>query len=257
MFFKVLSLLLLLAGSLGSSANLCGAVLVQQQAGVFAFEAEHYDSLTPSSGASTWSLITTTSGIKPLPSNTNAKGTGAMILPQSSSSSFITYRLQFTHDGVYNLYTRYAVFDMNADGGYGNEDSIFIPDAFDQSASTSGIWHEQFLSTTYNKEGVNFTWDLGNGMTGPSDARVSTGLPQTYTITGASVENPVEVTFTVRGRENGTALDQFIFTTSTYALVNDTNATLNAIQSVPEPTKALLCLVGFGSVFLCRRKRVA
>lgn len=230
-----------------------GAVLVQQNASYLAFEAEDYDSLTPSTGG--WTVVTTTTGPKLLPSDTAAVG-GAALYSQAGDSSYATYRLQFTSNGTYYLYSRFSFFNRNGDTSYGNEDSFNLPDVFGQGATAANgeVWHEQHTGGTFPNEGKTFFWDEANKMKTDGANRVPDGV-HTYTITGASEATPVEVTFTIRGREAGMTLDRFIFTTTQYN-PSTQNAILNDFASVPEPSRALLIAMAL-TMTIMRRKRLA
>lgn len=231
-----------------------GATLLQQEAGVLAFEAENYTSLT----GNNWSVITTDSGIKTLPQGTNAVGSALYNNAGGNLNSYATYELQFTHDGEYFLYTRYSMYDRTNPESYGNEDSFFLPRAFNQPAAPGAgadtDWYVQTLSgrghnpTTNPNEGLYFYWDQAQIGANSSDPVHS------YTISGASVENPVTVTFTVATREQGVTLDRFIFSTSQYSMSTGQNAALDAIASVPEPSRALLILVTLGALSMRRRR---
>lgn len=236
-----------------------GATFLQQEAGVLAFEAENYSSLT----GSNWSVITTDSGLKTLPEGTNAVGDALYNHSGGNLNSYATYELQFTHDGEYFLYTRYSMYDRttpaNGSASYGNEDSFFLPESFNQDAvpgvpSGTG-WYVQTLSSRgYNpesnpNEGMYFLWDQAQKGAGSSDPVHS------YVISGASAENPVTVTFTISNRENGVALDRFVFSTSQYSTSTGLNSSLDAIASVPEPSRALLTCLALGAVFIRRRRR--
>ena len=230
-----------------------GAVLVQQNASYFAFEAENYDTLTPNTGTSAWTVITTTTGPKLLPSDTAAVG-GAALYSQGSDSNYATYRLQFTSNGTYYFYSRFSFFDRNGDSSYGNEDSYYIADAFNQSAVAGGVWHEQHTGGSFPNEGKTFFWDEGNKMKTDGANRVPDGV-HTYTITGASEASPVEVTFTIRGREPGMTLDRFIFSKTQYN-PSTQNAILDGFASVPEPSRALLIAMAL-TMTIMRRKRLS
>lgn len=145
--FTLISLLCLLAAGLSH-----GAVLVQQNTGNLAFEAEHYDSLSGTG----WKTITSSSGVKLLPSGSNAVG-GALYGDSGTLQSFATYNLQFTSDGTYYLYLRYSMYDItNPNDGtapsYGNEDSFLVAGTFNQNIGT-GSENVQWFAQHLNAQG--------------------------------------------------------------------------------------------------------
>lgn len=240
-----------------------GAVLLQQQADVFAFEAESYSSLTGSG----WSVISTSGGTQTIPSDSNVTGTALYTHGGGSPGAFATYDLQFTSDGTYYIFTKYSMYDRtNATPppSYGNEDSFYLPRALGIAAATgageNNDWYAQHLapqghlpsaSTTPNpNEGKYFYWDLGQ-YSGSSTA------PLTFTISGASVENPLAVTFTIGNREGGVAIDRFVFSKTNYSISGGNSATLDGIASVPEPSRALLLTMAVLGAVGMRRRRMA
>lgn len=254
MFKVVFGILLTFSGLQLAQA----ATLIQQQAGVFAFEAEDYSSLT----GSNWSLITTTSGLKTLPDGSNANGSALYAHNGGNPNSFATYDLQFTSSGTYYIYTKYSMYDRatSVPPSYGNEDSFYLPRDFSIAAAVGGgadvDWFSQHIPSNGNSpdnnpnEGMFFYWDEGQ-LSGTSTA------PLTFTITGASEATPVNVTFTVGNREGGVALDRFIFSTTRLnsSITSGNSTTLDGIASVPEPSRAVLLLAGGMMALLGRRRR--
>lgn len=232
------------------------ATLLQQEAGTFAFEAEAY---TATNNAN-WSTISTTTGVVTLPDGSNAVGDAIYNSGGGGLSSFVTYDLQFTHDGTYYLYTRYSMYDrvVNDAASYGNEDSFYLPRDLSVTATSGGEvdddWYNQVLSSQGHRpanhadpnpnEGMFFYWD--------ELALSGVSTPHTYIISGASEENPLDVTFTISNREGGVALDRFVF--STTRLNGGTNSTLDGIASVPEPSRALLSFTALGFLLIRRRR---
>lgn len=233
-----------------------GAVLLQQTAGVLAFEAEDYTTLT----GSNWSTITTTTGLKTIPDGSNAVGNAVYAHNGGTPNSFVTYNLAFTSDGTYYVFTKYSMYDRAASTppGYGNEDSFYLPRVFGLAAATGAgadtDWFTQGLSsqghlpadsaTPNPNEGKFFYWDQGQ-FSGSSTA------PLTFTITGASVNNPVAVTFTIGNREAGVAIDRFVFST----IASGNSTVLDGIASVPEPSRLGFCLLACLGL-ISRRRRV-
>lgn len=254
MLKHLLGVLLIFSGAHLAQA----ATLIQQQADVFAFEAEDYSSLT----GSHWSVITTTTGLKTLPDGSNVTGNALYAHNGGSPSSFATYDLQFTANGTYYLYTKYSMYDRAASDppSYGNEDSFYLPRDFSLAAALGGgvdvDWYSQHLSpngTTPNNnpnEGMFFFWDEAQ-LSGSSTS------PLTFTITGASESTPVNVSFTIGNREGGLALDRFIFSTTRLnsSITAGNSTTLDGIASVPEPGRGMLMMVGFVLAFMSRRRR--
>jgi hypothetical protein len=237
------------------------ATLIQSQAGTFAFEAEDYSVLT----GSQWSLITTTDGLKTIPEGSNVVGDALYTHNGGSPNSFATYDLQFIADGTYYLYTRYSMYDRTTptQNSYGNEDSFYLPRDFglaaDVGEGAEKDWYMQGLSTqghfpsntaTPNpNEGMYFYWDEAN----------ITGTPSsllTFKISGASVDNPQSVTFTIGNRESGVALDRFVFSTTrlSSSISGGNSSTLDGIASVPEPSRSVLMLAALGACILRRRR---
>jgi hypothetical protein len=243
------------ASLLVSAGGLRGAVLLQQQAGYLAFEAEDYSVLT----SAAYEVITTTSGTVTLPANTNAQG-GALY-NHNAPTAYATYNLAFTTDGTYYLYSRYSMFNRTVStptDSYGNEDSFYTASAFNLATNTTlSSWDTQHLNTagyspaTTPNEGQFFFWDEANA----SDVA---GLPvpdaRTFIIDGASEATPVEVTFSVRIREPGVALDRFAFVDSEQTLTGSNSTYLNGLQSAPEPSRALMLLAGLWAVAWRRRR---
>jgi hypothetical protein len=228
--------------------KLDAAVLQQMTSGVLAFEAEDFSSLTTGATGSAYSVITTSSGAKNLPAGTEAVGSGLFASRVGASEDgFVTYQLSFTSNGTYYLYTRYSFFEVSGNNEYYQEDSYYSPTAFGQAANTSGTWNNESLSVldyTPNgnpNEGRYFLWDQGTS---------------TYTVTGASVDNPFTTTFTVRMREGGVVFDRFVFTTTFQTLTAGRSDVLDGIASVPEPARAMLIVLGGMMMVIRRRPRV-
>ena len=80
-------------------------------------------------------------GIPALPENTNALG-GTAILDLRGGSDTATYELQFTIPGRYFLYGHISLFNSDANTNYGNEDSIYLPPAFDKNSRDDWIGWE-------------------------------------------------------------------------------------------------------------------
>ncbi|MEN3943325.1 PEP-CTERM sorting domain-containing protein [Prosthecobacter sp. SYSU 5D2] len=233
------------------------ATLLQQDAGYFAFEAEDYSTKNNAN----WSTISTTTGTVTLPDGTNAVGDAIYNSGGGGLTSFVTYDLQFTTDGTYYLYTRYSMYDrtVNDAASYGNEDSFYVARNFgidDTSGGGADVdWYNQGLSNQGHRpannaspnpnEGQFFYWD---------EATLSpVSTVHSYVVSGASEENPLDVTFTIANREAGVAIDRFVFSTTRISLTGGNSPTLDGIASVPEPSRALLSFLALG--FLLTRRR--
>ena len=75
--------------------------------------------------------------------------------PNYNARGLATYQVQFATAGTYQLYMRYSKYEVTGDGGYGNEDSIWVPPAFN-------------AHPTYGWEGaVGLGWPGATDPTGP------------------------------------------------------------------------------------------
>lgn len=237
------------------------ATLLQQEAGTFAFEAEDY-SVTNNGN---WSTISTTSGVQTLPDGSNAIGDAIYNSGGGAITAFVSYDLQFTTDGTYYLYTRYSMYDrtVNDAASYGNEDSFYVARDFSIAAAAGAgadnDWYTQALSNQGHRpannvspnpnEGEFFYWDEAQ-FSGSSTAVL------TYIVSGASEENPLDVTFTIANREAGVAIDRFVFSTTRLngTISSGNSAALDGIASVPEPSRALITFLGLGLLLTWRRR---
>lgn len=239
----------------GSGALLNGATLVQQNPGNLAFEAEAYHTLTGTG----WTNISLSSGVKTLPAGSNVIGT-AIYANGTGLSSFANYQMQFTSNGTYYVYARYSMYEITDTVSYGNEDSFFLPKALNQATSALGGEHVDWYAnhvasnghapTVNANEGSKFYWKQG-----VDSAPSGTPVALVYTITGASEANPVTVTFSVAPRERGFVLDRFVFTTTPVTLTGGDSAVLNAIASVPEPSRIILLMAGVLGLMAVRRRK--
>lgn len=223
-------------------------LLLQENPTSLAFEAEDYTTLSSSS----YQVITQSSGSNVLPAGTNAAGS-ALYIHSGAGNTYATYNLSFTADGIYYLYGRYSMYDRTDPSSYGNEDSYYTPPAFNLTADSNDITDTQHLNlqganpTTNPNEGLYFYWDEAN--------TEGTSTPRTFTIAGASTLAPVAVTFSIRSRENGVALDRFAFITTRQTITAGDSVTLNSLASAPEPSGVLLLGSGMMVIF-GRRRRV-
>jgi hypothetical protein len=89
-------------------------------------------------------------GLDVLPEDTNASG-GAGIFDHfggANHSGTATYELEFTTPATYYLYVHASIYNSDANTSYGNEDSFFLPPAFNMNSSTDWIGFEGIDYTT-------------------------------------------------------------------------------------------------------------
>ena len=87
--------------------------------------------------------ITSTQGLEILPADSNVSGTALLDLPgggQHTDTALLL--LQFETSGTYQLYIRHSLYDVDGNGNYGNEDSVFLSPAFDHDSSGDWIGFE-------------------------------------------------------------------------------------------------------------------
>lgn len=230
------------------ACKLNAAIIYQQETGVLAFEAEDSPSLSTIGSGSMFHVITTSTGVRTLPADTQAVGGSGIYAHRTGGEvGFATYQLAFTSDGNYYLYARYSNMEVSDNSGYGNEDSYYSPKVFNQPPSTvESEWNNESLSAQGHSpllnpnDGKYFYWDKG---------------ASSYSITGASEESPVFVEFTIRIREGGVVLDRFVFSTTNYTLSGGVNTALDAIVSVPEPDKTVLSALALMGLIMGRRRK--
>jgi len=83
-------------------------------------------------------------GLDVLPADTNAFG-GAAVFDQIGGAfhdGTVTYDLQFAHPGTYFTYFRYSLYNSDGNTNYSNEDSVFLPPAFNKNAKEDWIGFE-------------------------------------------------------------------------------------------------------------------
>jgi hypothetical protein len=87
--------------------------------------------------------ITSTGGLPILPANSNVSGTA--LLDDNGGgghSDTAQYQLRFIAPGTYQFYTRHSMYDVNGNGNYGNEDSIYLPPAFNKNSESDWLEFE-------------------------------------------------------------------------------------------------------------------
>ena len=85
-----------------------------------------------------------------MPATTNASGDKAIYSPANNfaavHTSFAQYQLKFITAGTYQFFLRQSQYDTTGNGNFLNEDSIFLPPAFNKNTDTdwTGFQSEQF-----------------------------------------------------------------------------------------------------------------
>jgi len=146
-----LSLAAAIVASLLSQAS---AETVQTPANVFGgrpflyVEGESASTITGAPGA-TWKVVTkggpdlSVGGALPvLPNTTNASGGGAIWAPTNNFTDHSTvaqYQLKFITAGTYQFYPRLSLYDSNNNTNFLNEDSVYLPPAFNKNSGTDWI----------------------------------------------------------------------------------------------------------------------
>ncbi len=80
-------------------------------------------------------------GLDVLPADTNASG-GAAVFHQFGSGASAKWNVQFATADTYYLYMRYSFFNRDSNTDYGNEDSIYVPPAFNSNTRSDWIGFE-------------------------------------------------------------------------------------------------------------------
>lgn len=96
-------------------------------------------------------FITTDQAVKgeqpALPADTNAFPPNAPagildLLGGGNHTDVATWEMQFTTPGTYYLYSHFTMYNRDNNTNYGNEDSIFLPPAFNMNSSSDWIGFE-------------------------------------------------------------------------------------------------------------------
>ncbi len=233
------------ASLLGAGA--AGAATVQQvgqsHVGV---EAESYDAVSGSG----WTTVT--------PSTSFTSNVGTNILPASTNASDATalwanggatarYDFVFSTAGTYYVYLRYSMFDRTDSTNYGNEDSVFVTDAFgvaitDTNAQTFDLDAAPSGNPALGAWEGTYRWGQVKGRNATNDARmVTTAL----TVAPGDLGNTLSLN--IKTREWGASID-YVFLSTTNSL---SGAAIDAI--IPEP--ASLAVLSLGGLALMRRRR--
>jgi hypothetical protein len=85
-------------------------------------------------------------GLDILPADTNASGGAALLdeLGGGQHSHTATWEVQFTIPATYYLYIHASMYNSDGNTSYGNEDSIFVPPAFNMNSSTDWVGFEGY-----------------------------------------------------------------------------------------------------------------
>jgi hypothetical protein len=180
--------------------------LIRQRSGdnYIAFEAEDHSGITDlGNDGRTWTPISGQGG---------ASGGSALRAATTNGSSaldaYATYRLSFATAGTYSLYLRYSSYDVDGDGSWGGNNSLWTPNALNINPA---------LTSNYTLQ--NSLGSYKNGTYGWTGALV------TFTITAAQVGQ--EMLFYLGARETGLAVDRVVISQSSSL----TQAQLNALAN--------------------------
>lgn len=194
-----------------------------------------------------------------LPADTNASG-GAALLDQLGGgrhANTAKWEVQFAIPATYYLYVHASIYNSDGNTSYGNEDSFYLPPAFDLSPSDGWLgfegedlngdpkvgdsiqdgWMPVFNNKVvmsagdtevHNDTGEDF-WD-GNFHWFHADAAVDSdengsylgdyGIAIKYEVTEEDINKVL--TFEISTREHYGVIDQFVFTTSNEMLLEYT-----------------------------------
>lgn len=144
-----------------------------------------------------------------LPEDSNVSGS-AMFDDQGGQNFVdnLNYQLEFAEPGIYSVYLRYSMFDMQEPLNYANEDSFYFPLELDEPAEQDGWFsldkqgHDDSLEDPPYWEG-QFHW------MGPFTFQ--TDEPVEYEVTQGDVGQALD--FQISQRERGSTLDAIVFST--------------------------------------------
>jgi hypothetical protein len=186
-----------------------------------------------------------------LPTDTNASG-GAAIIDQlggGRAANFARWEVQFALPGTYYLYVHASIYNSDDNTSYGNEDSFFLPPAFNMNTREDWVGFEGFddigepatgnsvedgwMPVFNNKEVMSegqiavhndtnedfwdgrFHWMFA-GAAVESDENGAYiddfGMAIQYIVTEEDLNKPL--TFEISTREHYGVFDQFVFTTN-------------------------------------------
>jgi len=188
------------------AAGLAGTIHQGTGGNFVALEAEDFTSITHNSGTTDWIVVSTASPISSpvgndvIPAGSNVSGGEALLADYgiSGHGSTVTYQIKFDQGGTYRMYVRYSMYESGtAPTNYGNEDSFYRPNGFNQLPPAGDTNIVSGFSSTY-VEG-NYGW-------------LNTGV--NYTVSAGDAGASF-VTFSLDNRENGLTLDRIAFSQST------------------------------------------
>ncbi len=202
----------------------------------------------------TTTTLTTAYGTTVLPADTNASGGTAMYAPNAnfSAEGKLTYNLTFKTEGTYYGYIRYSFFENGSSTtSYGNEDSIFVSDAFGQVVGTAAentfdLSQRGITPDSGEWEGT-YRWQQIQVRVPDTNPQEFTDLP--FEILSSDLNQPV--TFQIGTREGGVSVDYILF--STNDVLSDSE--LDQLMAVPEPSSMMLLAVGLAVAAGCFRRR--
>lgn len=111
-------------------------------------EAENFSSRSDDPDNNAWKVVSkenpfnSTQGLPILPATSNVSGTALLDDNGGAQHETALYQMQFATAGTYQLYTRHTMYDVNGNGNYGNEDSIFVSPAFNKNSQSDWVGFE-------------------------------------------------------------------------------------------------------------------
>jgi hypothetical protein len=239
-------------------------------------EGEDYDSETDDAPGVGFTRVDSSSprtnlvGSAILGKNTTASKKGALFTQTAFARHIdkVTYQVQFAKPGTYYLYMRFTMFENSENLTYLNEDSFFLPPAFDKDPQTDwplsdsvgqnggyveGCCDGGFLTIKEAGEAVNhgagdeagraywegnFHWnELSSSQFLNPDTQGAPRVRFKYEVTASQVGKPLK--FTVSYREGGLTVDLWLFSTNPTLMDQYTQADLDQLLISPRPTLAV------------------
>ncbi len=81
-------------------------------------------------------------GLDVLPADTNASGGAGVFMTLENVGATATWQVQFAIPATYYLYLHWSVYNRDANTNYGNEDSFYVPPAFNLNSRSDWIGFE-------------------------------------------------------------------------------------------------------------------
>jgi len=184
--------------------------------------------------------------IQSLPDENSVGGGGPLNLPE------VTYKMVIETTGTYQLYVRWDGNDTDS-GTRGRSDSLFadIVEFKDGSGGAIADWYE--LTQKVNGSFANPAWDGGGEA--EANAANANDNPMTWDITIPGV-----YTLRFTAREDGSAVDAWVFQRNTLSAPTGNGPTTSATALIPEPsTYAVFAGLAFcfGAAGWWRKRRQA